>query len=203
MKKVKKHRKIVIGFDQSYTATGIGIAIDGELEKVTSTQYKGLETKSEKRNHIRDITYKLCKKASQRSSQTVILVERIRTYNAGGKGKNKGHISPTYLKMTGALIAVIVDTAALFEIPVYSVDTRAWKSRVVGNSKSRKKGKKTDTKSETIEFVESLGFDLFIREKKVGKNKGEPIYDDDAADGACIALYGFIPEKDQRLKLEE
>ena len=202
--KRKRYDKIVIAFDQSYTATGVSVAGDGKLLKVTSTQYKGLSTKSEKRNHIRDICTKLINKATQMASEVVILVERIRTFNAGGKGKDKGTISPTYLKMTGALIAVIVDVAALKDIPVFSVDTRAWKSKIVGSSKAKKdKDGNRDSKSETVQYVEKLGFSMFIRAKKNGKNKGDPIYDDDAADSACIALYGFIPKKQQKLVLEE
>ena len=39
----------VIGFDQSYTRTGISIAVNGKLKKVTSEPFKGLTNKSLKR----------------------------------------------------------------------------------------------------------------------------------------------------------
>jgi hypothetical protein len=203
-----KHDKIVIGIDQSYTGSGISIGIDGKLVKVTSTNFEGLEHRSDKRKHLRNIIYRLLSKATREASQTIILVERIRTFsNFGNKQKKGGFqtngLKPDYLKMTGALVAMIVDVAREFNVNVYSVDTRAWKSKIVGSSKARKKKGKRDAKSETVEYVQKLGFDLFIREKKVGKNKGEKIYDDDAADSACICLYGFLPKSKQNLKLEE
>lgn len=200
----KKYDKIVIGIDQSYTATGISIGIDGELSKVSSINYKGLKSKSEKRRHIKYILNRLLTKATHKASKVIIICERIRTFSGGGKGKDKGHISPSFLKMTGALIAAIVDVAAEFDVNVYSVDTRSWKSKIVGSSKSKKdKNGKKDAKGDTVKFIQGLGFDLFIREKMKGKNKGEKIFDDDAADSGCIALYGFLPIKQQRLELEE
>ena len=46
---------ISIGIDQSYTRTGISIAADGKLLKVSSISFKGCETKTEKRNCIRQV----------------------------------------------------------------------------------------------------------------------------------------------------
>lgn len=200
----KKYKKIVIGIDQSYTRTGISIAADNKLKLVTSIDYKGLKTRSEKRNEIRKVLTRILDKNVSKATEFIILCERISTFRKsfGSKGNTQGS-NPNYLKMTGALVATIVDIASLYNINVYSVDTRAWKSKVVGSSKAKIKDGKRDAKGDTIKFVENLGFDLFIREKKTGKNKGEPIYDNDAADSACIALYGFIPKNDQRLKLEE
>lgn len=201
-----KYKKIVIGIDQSYTASGISIAIDGKLIRVSSTNYKGLSSRSEKRKHLVSIINRLLTKASREAPEIVILCERIRTFSSGGSkrkgfgGKEPQGLNPGYLKMTGALIASIVDLAADYNVKVYSVDTRSWKSKVVGNSKARKgKDGKRDTKTETVEFITKLGFDLFIRTNKNGKD----LFDDDAADSGCIALYGFIPEKQQKLLLEE
>ena len=203
-----KHKKIVIGIDQSYTASGISIAIDGRLIKCTSTSYKGLGTNSEKRLHIRDIIGRLLNKASQKAHETIIICERIRTFSSFGKqGFKKGGppqgLNPGYLKMTGALIATVVDIAFEYGVKVYSVDTRSWKAQIVGSSKARQTKGKRDAKSETVEFIQKLGFDLFVREKSRGKNKGEKIYDDDAADSGCIALYGFLPKAKQSLLLEK
>lgn len=200
------YKKIVIGIDQSYTRTGISIGVDGKLKKVTSIDFKGLKTQSEKRNHIRNVLYRLIKKMKSKASELTILCERISTFRKsfGSKfGGNQQGLNPNYLKMTGALIAVIVDTAQEFGVNVYSVDTRSWKSKIVGSSKSKVKDGKRDAKGDTVKFVQNLGFDLFIREISKGKNKGKPVYDDDAADSACICLYGFLNKKDQLLKLEE
>lgn len=199
-----KYNKIVIGVDQSYTSTGISIAIDGKLKKVTSVNLKAFQTNSEKRRYIKRVLNRIITKNSQKASEMVILCERISTYRKafGSKGNMQG-ANPNYLKMTGALVAVLVDTAAEYGINVYSVDTRSWKSKIVGSSKSKNEGGKREAKMDTVKHVEKLGFSMFIREKQKGKNKGEAIYDDDAADSGCIALYGFLPNNKQNLKLEE
>lgn len=200
-----KYDKIVIAFDQSYTATGFSLAADNQLKICTSLNFKGLKTKSQKRREVSRVLGLLLIKNAHKAKEVVVHVERIRTFNnaqRGGaaKGGGFGGINPNYMKATGALIGTIVDTAAEFGVPVYSIDTRSWKSQVVGSSKARKtKDGKRDAKGETIEFVERLGFDMFIRTNKNGKD----LYDDDAADSGCIALYGFIPKSNQKLKIEE
>ena len=82
------------------------------------------------------------------------------------------------------------------------MDTRSWKSKIVGSSKGKKKqvlitkGKNkgkyktiTDNKIETLEYVKNnLGIDT----------KG----DDDIADAICISKYGFLPKSLRNLKLE-
>lgn len=200
----KKYNKIVIGIDQSYTRSGISIGIDGELKKVSSVSYKGLETRSQKRRELRRVINHLLKQATSMATEVIVICERISTFRKsfGSKGNQQGS-NPKYLKMTGALVATIVDIAAEYDVPVYSVDTRAWKSAIVGSSKAKKKNGKRDAKGETVKFVENLGFNLFIRTKKTGKNKGEKIFDDDAADSACMCLYGFLPKSRQKLLLEE
>jgi hypothetical protein len=199
--KQNKYKKIVIGVDQSYTKTGISVCIEGKLTKVKSIAYKGLKSHSEKRKEVSRVIGILLRQATREAQETIIICERIRTFSNFGNNKRKGGgLSPNYLKMTGALIACIVDTAFDFGVKVYSVDTRAWKSKVVGSAKARKdKDGKRDAKGETVEFIQRKGFNLFIRTNK----NGVDLYDDDAADSACIALYGFINKSDQRLKLEE
>jgi hypothetical protein len=200
-----KYQKLTIGVDQSYTKTGISICADNKLLMVKSIAFKGLKTRTEKRNELRRILTKLISKAAKMAHQVIILCERIRTFSNNGaqrkgfKGKQPQGLNPNYLKMTGALVSVIVDTSFNFDVPVYSVDTRAWKSKIVGSSKARKVKGKRDAKSETVDFIQNLGFNLFIRTNKNGKD----IFDDDAADSACIALYGFIDQSQQRLTLEQ
>ena len=178
-------KKLVIGIDQGYTRTGISLAADGELKTVRSLAFKGARSKSEKRKILKGTISHILKKNAYKASECIILVERIRQFSYGAKsGKNnKAFTNINYIKAVGALIGAIVDIAVEFDVEVYSVDTRSWKSKVVGTSKS----KGEDKKHETVEFVKKLGFD-------VGK-------DDDAADSACIALYGFVA--DQKLKKEE
>lgn len=192
--------KIVIGLDQSYTRTGISIAADGELVKVTSLNFKGCKTKSDKRRALAKVIIQIIEKNQCRASSMVILLERVRTFShnqavdEGETGTTKGKgmfISTAYIKATGALIGMIVDTAAEYGIKVYSVDTRAWMSKVLGSSKG-------SNKQASIKFITKKGFNISSVNKK-----GDTVYDDDAADSGCIALYGFVPEKLQTLKLEE
>ena len=108
-------------------------------------------------------------------------------------------------------ILLIVDTAYQHDVPVYSVDTRSWKSKVFGNSKTdavKYKNFEKPEKAAAILFVKSKGFDVTIKNKdgsykihKRGKNAGKVFYDDDAADSGCIALYAFV--NNPNLKLEE
>lgn len=207
-----KYKKIVIALDQSYTRTGISVCADGKLLKVTGTSFKGLTTLSEKRKHIKGIVDKLTKKSLLMASEVVIHVERIRTFsNFGNKGKAPNAfgqgLKPEYLKKTAALVATIVDAAADHNVKVYSIDTRSWKSKIVGTSKAKKtKDGKRDAKSDTVKFIQDkYGIDLFVRTQRATKKNpnGLDVYDDDAADSACIALYGFLPKSQQNLKEEE
>lgn len=200
-----KYKKLIIGLDQSYTRTGISIAIDGKLRKVTSIPFKGCRNKSDKRIMLRSILQRVIDSNQQKATEVIIICERIRTFSQGnagapdveskgGKPRGGGFISTNYIKATGALIATIVDIAYANGIKVYSTDTRAWKAQVVGNMKAIK----GDKKLATMRFVKKLGFDV----SRINQ-AGNKVYDDDASDSACIALYGFIDVKKQKLKLEE
>lgn len=179
--------KISIGIDQSYTRTGISVAVDGKLKLVTSIEFKNCKCNTDKREKIKKALMGLIEKLQKRTNKLIIICERIRLFS-------QGFINQSYLSSTGALIATIVDTAHIYGVDVFSVDTRSWKSQVIGSSKSEA----CDKKLETIKFVKTLGFDVGHRNKN-----GMIQFDDDASDSACIALYAFIPETNQKLKLEK
>jgi len=195
---LKMYKKLIIGIDQSYTRTGISIAVDGRLIKVTSIPFRGLRFKSEKRKHISHILSHILALNVQKATEVMVICERIRTFSTSSQGgsskENKAFISTNYIKSTGALIGVIVDAAFEYGIEVYSADTRAWKSSVVGSTKAIK----GDKKLATVKFVISKGFGGSITSKN---KKGKIVYDNDAADSAAMALYGF--KKDCKLKLEQ
>lgn len=179
----------VIGFDQSYTRTGISIAVNGRLKKVTSENYKGLTNNSQKRIKIAITTEKVIQSCLKKfeQSEVVIIVERIRTYTGGFD------LRPDFLKSQGALIATIVDVAYKYGIKVYSVDTRCWKSAILGSSKpifEPIEGVKDPQKFGSVRKVISLGFLESIQVRRGGSNAVISL-NDDAADSACIALYGF------------
>jgi hypothetical protein len=187
------YKHIVIGLDESYTRTGIGIAADSKLLKVSSCNYKGCHNKSEKRKELKRILIQILESVQPKATLVTIICERIRTFTGGNK------LRPAYLKSTGALIANIVDTAADYGVKVFSVDTRSWKAQVVGTCKGEGSSKIAN-KIPTIKFVMRLGFRDEIESIN---SKGEKVYNDDAADGGCIALYGFVPKNKRSLQLEE
>lgn len=204
------YNKMVIGIDESYTRTGIAIALDGKLIKVTSLDFKGLKNNSEKRKLISNTINRILTKNLSKAKETIIICERIRTLSPKGGSKDFG-IRPNYLISTGALIGTIIDTAYEFNVPVYSADTRSWKTQVIGTNKTDAKYHKEikPEKMAAIEFIQALGFDLkeydkdgAVNKSIRGKNKGKIKYNDDAADAGCIALYGFLPANKQKLNLE-
>ena len=198
---LKMYNRLCIGIDQSYTRTGISIAVDGRLIKVSSMAFRGCTCKTEKRKLLANVLSHILEVNKCKASDVIIVCERIRTFSHSGGSKGEGNpgdsqmfISTDYIKATGALMATVVDTAYAHGIKVYSADTRAWKSSIVGSSKSIKGNKKLST----VNFIIKKGFGTSI----VSINrKGNEVYDDDAADSGCIALYGFV--KDAKLKLEQ
>lgn len=200
-----KYNKLVIGIDQSYTRTGISIAGDGALLKVSYIPFTTSECHSEKRKKVRNKLTQIIKLNQHKAKQIIIIVERIRQFSSGT-------LSMSYIKSTGALIGCIVDVASEFGISVFSADTRSWKSQVVGTSVPKANKYNVDPKKwPTIAYLlkrdDVNEADLLVpvgkRSKKFAKKIGEVkyCYNDDAADSACIALYGF--SKGRSLKKEE
>ena len=200
--------KIVIGIDQSYKNTGISICKNGILTNIRSIHLDRFKDNSERRNHLAKVLYTLFSKVSKIANTDVtevyIIIERIRL-------QSQGFINIDYIKSIGALNAVIVDIAKQFNLSVYSVDTRSWKSAVVGTSKPQRNKYGIDPeKWPTIQYIKSLGYEKKIlipvsNRKKKGVFEIDGVrytYNDDAADSACIALYGFLPDKKQKLQLE-
>ena len=184
-----KPTRCIIGIDQSYTCTGFAIYADGNLRLITSENFKGLKSKSLKREKVAEDVKKLIKTCKKyfKTNEITIIVERIRTFSQSPK--NSKNLSISFIKAQAALVCTIVDVAYKHEIKVYSVDTRAWKKAILGTSKPLEKhmeGVKNPKKTMEIQYVINLGFEKEITRK----NTKSLVYDDDAADAACIALYG-------------
>lgn len=200
--------KIVIGIDQSYKNTGISIAVDNELKNISSIRLEAFNSNCERRNELRYRIDRLFKNMALKSKieacSLIIIIERIRL-------QSQGFININYIKSIGALNACIVDVASKYNIPVYSVDTRSWKSQVIGTSKPKEnKIGINPEKWPTICWLKNKGYEKYLlvevsNRKKKGifiKNGKRYTYNDDAADSACIALYGFLPDKLQKLQEE-
>ena len=170
------YEKIVVGIDESYTETGIAIIADGKLIHAYGIKFKKCKNKIEKRNMLKSELIKIFNKIQGKSKSIVVIIERIRTFS-----NNK--LRPAYLISTGGLYATIADTSYSYGYEVYTVDTRAWKSKVVGTCKHD-----GDPKLPTINFIILKGWEKYI---KYMNKKGIVGYNDNIADAICIGLYGF------------
>lgn len=192
--------KICIGIDQSYKNTGWSICKDNTIIDYGNINLEHENSNTDKRNTINSmVEYLITKSLSEvknKPHRVIIIVERIRL-------RSQGFLSMNYILSTSALIMNIVDIAYKYGIKVYSVDTRSWKSNIVGSSKGKKKkvlitkGKNkgkykivTDNKTDTLKYVKNV---LKI------DTKG----DDDVADAICISKYGFLDKNKRKLRLEQ
>ena len=202
----------VIGVDQSYTRTGITILKDKEVVEMYSLEYEHCKNNSEKRTALENILHEMV--LDHNIVNPLVITERIRL-------RSQGFLSEAYIKATGALIATIIDFFHYYnEIPVYSVDTRSWKSQIIGNSKPLDNPYGINPeKYRTILYMRDKGLLHHIAEEYKGKGKKGVIWanrtltdgkkekvrirvNDDLADSYCIALYGFLPKNKQKLKEE-
>lgn len=205
--------KIVIGIDESYTRTGVTVLENRNIFCMASVDYKNSKNNSEKRlelkNVLNSLVHSITKSCKAETKDITVIIERIRTFSGG-------HLSTQYLITTGALVATIVDTFYKYKIPVYSVDTKAWKNAIVGNSKSMEnKYGINPNKYGTILYLRSKGLLKHIVEPYTGRGSQGVInikingkktpckINDDLADSYCIAMYGFLPEHKQKLKEEK
>lgn len=194
------YHKIIVGIDQSYKNTGISIIADGEIKKVTSKDLTRYETNTERRRALRKTLDGLLRSVTPKADSVVCIIERIRL-------QSQGFLNINYIKSIGALNALIVDTMAEYEIPVYSVDTRCWKAQVVGTSKPRpNKYGVPEEKWPTVHWVNKQGFKSSILKEVTGrKTKGTFIasngtkymFDNDAADSCAIAMFGVVGDKNK------
>lgn len=198
-KKQYKYNKVVIGIDQSYNNTGISIAADGKLVKVRSIPMEKMKTNSDKRRALANTLDGLLKAVYPKAKDVVCIIERIRL-------RSQGFLNIDYIKSIGALNSVIVDACNEHCVPVYSVDTRCWKSQVIGTSKGApNKFGVPDEKWPTVRWLIKQGWEdnilIPIEGRKTKgtfiRNGQKYMYNNDAADSAGIAMFGFVgdPEK--------
>lgn len=192
--------KIVIGLDQSMKDTGISVSFNGKLKAATHCYTEHFKTNTQKREELRNkltsVFTNVNSFSSKYNSPVTVIIERIRLYS-------QGFINIDYIKSIGALNALIVDTASLYNYPVYSVETKAWKASVVGTSKPLNNPYGIDPKKwPTILWCISKGYEPYIINKDIGRKKKGIIqspdstpytYNDNISDSICISLYGFTP----------
>lgn len=198
----------VIGIDQSYKRTGITILKNKYIVDMISIDYKICNNNSEKRVMLTNTLGGIMLKHD--INNPLVLTERIRL-------RSQGFLSEAYIKSTGALVATIIDFFYYYnEIPVYSVDTRFWKSQIVGSSKPLENKYGIDPKKyRTILYMRSRGLLKYIVEEYKGKGSkgviqvkinGQKVpckINDDLADSYCIAMCGYLPKNKQKFKEEK
>lgn len=198
--------KLVIGIDQSYKNTGITVNIDNGKKLIVDNIYtEKLKNNSEKRKQIREQLSVIVKELLERydRSDVTCIIERIRL-------RSQGFINIDYIKGIGALNSIIVDIMYQNGITTYSVDTRAWKSAIVGTSKPQENPYGIPPeKYPTILWNVKHGRKKLIVNYDVGKKKNGVIekngkrymYDDDRSDSIAISFYGFV--KKPKLEMEK
>lgn len=200
------YRQVYIGIDQSYQNTGISIVADGVLKDVKSVRLDKLKTNSERRRVLRQRLDSLIAVVAEKSEKVTCIVEKARLH-----GGPTSFVNIDAIKAMGALTATIVDVCAEYGIEVYSVDTRCWKSQVVGTSKPQaNKYGVPEEKWPTVRWLIAKGFEHKIlidvsdsrKEKGTFKRDGKKyMYNNDAADSAGIAMFGVIGDA-SKLQLE-
>jgi len=199
--------KVVIGIDQSYKNTGVTVnKNNGEELKVFGLYTDCYKTNTIKRQSLKERLDKIVKhvKRVYPDAEVVCIIERIRL-------KSQGFLNINYIKGIGALNAIITDIMYDYGIETFSVDTRSWKSAVVGTSKPKPNKFGIDPeKYPTILWNVKNGRKKEIINYEVGKKKKGVIvkgdkryrYDDDKSDSIAISFYGFLPTERQRLEEE-
>ena len=202
-KRQHKYNKVVIGIDQSYSNTGICIIADKKKKKLRSLQLHKQQNNSDRRRVLREQLDSLLRAVCGKGKEVVCIIERIRLHS-------QGFLNIDYIKSIGALNSIIIDTCSEYGVKVFSVDTRCWKAQVVGTSKGMpNKFGVPEEKWPTINWCIKQGWEADILDIVEGrKTKGtfvkegiKYMYNNDAADSAGIAMFGFVGDPD-KLKLE-
>lgn len=176
------------------------------MKDIKSVQLDKYKSNSERRGVLRTKLEHLINVVADKTDNIVCVCEKARLH-----GGPTSFINIDAIKAMGALTATIVDVCAKYGIEVYSVDTRCWKSQVVGTSKPQaNKYGVPEEKWPTVKWVIGKGFEKCILIDVSGskKTKGtfvrdgkKLMYNNDAADSAGIAMFYVVGDRD-KLQLE-
>lgn len=205
--------KYIIGVDESYSRCGITLMCDKIPVELISLDFKNCINNIDKRAEIKKELTRICREYRLDKRNCDCIVERIRLFS-------QGRISEDYIIATSGLVAAIIDVVSEYDIKTYSVNTKTWKSAIVGSSKplSNPYGINPE-KYRTILYMRDKGLLKYIAEEYKGKGEKGVIWanrtltdgkkekvrikvNDDLADSYCIAMYGFLPKSKQKLKEE-
>ena len=193
-----RKNKIVIGIDQSYKKTGVAAYVYNSITKrghfwrtfvITPSE----RTKTQKRAAIAAHVEDLLRACRYRYYNVRICFERPRLFS-------KGHISAAFLLSIGALNGAIIDMAESWDVPCYSIDTRAWRCAAIGHCKRKENGKGIPPeKYYTVKHFCKAGYkNRIIWQDAEGKKH----YEHDIADAMGIAVAAARLEGSALLRLE-
>lgn len=206
--------KYVIGIDESYSRCGIALMCDKVPIELISLDFKNCINNIDKRAEIKKELTRICREYRLDKRNCDCIVERIRLFS-------QGRISENYIIATSGLVATIMDVVSEYDIKTYSVNTKTWKSAIVGSSKPLNNPYGINPeKYRTICYLRDKGLLFWIAEEYKGKGEKGVIQanrrlasgkkekvrikiNDDLADSYCIAMYGFLPKNKQKLKEEK
>lgn len=200
---MSKYKQLSIGIDQSYKNCGVSISADGQLLKVAHIKLEQCRTNTDKRRLLKAYLDNMLKAITSKADSIICIIERIRLHS-------QSFLNIDYIKSMGALNAVIIDIMDEYDIPVYSVDTRCWKSQVVGTSKPKDNNLGVPKeKYPTVEWCIEQGFENSVLRTVKGRKVKETfvrngiryMYDNDACDSSAISMFYFVGDK-EKLKQE-
>lgn len=186
--------KAVIGIDESYTNTGISLCID---KKVITVKSLITRTKNDMRLYVQNEISNLAHIANWdyniHHTEMAVVFERVRLFSSS-------FISTQYMLSMSYLNGAIIMKAIEEEIPCYSIDTKCWKSHVVGSSKPQENKYGVDPKKFiTLDYcMKNPELKKYVVEYEENERKQKKCYkakdgkyvrfNDNLADAICISL---------------
>lgn len=202
---------IVVGIDQSYTETGITVMQDSEVKLFHGVRNPDKLPRHVYRDILKQDMHKICQMVRRKNDDTMFICERVRL-------KSGGFISLDSISTMIELTALIKDVTASYGYELYTVDTRSWKSAIVGTTAGAENDMGIHPKKyRTIMYVQALFlnkpklYNKLMREvhwtTRNGvaltdlENKKKYVWDDNICDSYCIAKYGFLPDDKRKLEV--
>ena len=201
----KRYRIIWIGIDQSYKRTGVSVLADDDRVLMCKSVGYDNKSKSYVRKHLTRRLRELAKRCKEEAVEVGAAIERIRVfshYGGGRRGPKATGLSMDYIMAMSALDAYIADMFGELGIPLYSIDTRAWKSRIVGTPLPQDNEVGCPPKKwPTVQWaMDRVGQDALLIPLRGNSQKRKDVYeidgmkymwDTDAADSLGIAQFAM------------
>lgn len=198
-----RYQTVIIGFDPSYDDTGFSVWADGELIDAGNVDWQEADTKPQKRLRLRDFVSDIVYEYVQQAFVVEVYSEGVRQFSSAPAGSKKDSVFVSFKAITtlSMLSTSIIDPAGIYDVPVYGVETKSWKSHVVGSSVPEENIYKFDPKKyKTLKWCVESGYEYWIK-KQVSKQKKNGVievddegnkytWNDNIADAIAIGRFG-------------